>query len=557
MLIGQSWTDPFSNHTSITGIDVGSHLEELVGVGTTPTDVLLPLMHEATHHWTFRSPVGNTLAFLNSRTRRKALQVLDGREEQQRLFLLDFLSSQVTTELLRPLAEGIALAAECDALNRKSTFISGPFLAAARAFAPSSDPVLTAMPLNAALLQARKSWRGISRKLNIYAGSLDASGSGYLLGYLSMRSMMRHLWLASRRLVEEGDLCVSFIRSYIYSDWQLVDLLLERDVSEISLVQRISEYISNRLWDINQITDADIRRFEELASADTEDWGTEYSKCLHFDASSAARGHNRGQELLEELFDPITVNASQLEDYAELAPVLEREILESRAMVYLGTCDVEIEIIDQKCRVTRDGTTLLEDIPTHANEGRRRGELDLFYDAASNDCRRLIHISADGSVAVVERGLTAGTAKPTHFNPSLSRADLRQASALIDRMVPEAISSTTMHFYVDHVMKQVPDVLQGLYLDVALRFAKENYRQHVKDVLTEGGIRALLHGDRDLSEALILAGIISQSAPLRAFIDGSLISEGLDPTLFDELLEISQTGLELALTDGKFAVTFV
>lgn len=255
MSLGQSWTDPFSNHTYITNVDVAGQLTELVGVGTTPRNLLLPLMHEAAHHWCFLSPVGNAIALVNAQARHQALRILDRDEDRSNALGLDFISSRLATEMLRPIAEGIALAMEFDVVNRKSPFVSWPLMAVSRAFAPAApgtDPELSALAANGALVKARQSQEGVARRLNVYADRLDAQGTGYLLGYLSARSMMRKLWLANGRLIEEADLCVSYLRTYVYGDWELVDLILEREEQDhIHFANNIRSYISDRLWDMS------------------------------------------------------------------------------------------------------------------------------------------------------------------------------------------------------------------------------------------------------------------------------------------------------------------
>lgn len=559
MPIGRSWTDPYSNHTSIAGIDVSGKLQELLGVGDMPDEVLLSLMHEATHHWTFNSPVGFTVALLNAQSRRHALQIMDGQDQHLGL-LQSYLGRTLTTEMLRPLAEGIALSAEFDAINRKSKFISGPFLAVARAFAApdlSVDSELFAIPADGELIRARRSAKGVDRKLTVFADRLHGSESGYLLGYLSMRSMMRTLWRAWSTLIEEGDLCISYIRAYMYSDLELVELLMTPSDGELEYVQSLRSHMSDRLWNLDQVTEADIREYEELAATDTAEWSTDYSKCLHYSAAKAAVATERAQALAEEVVIPVHVAATALQDHAELLAVLDHASLSGRSVVYLGSADVDIEIHDGHCDVNRDGTALLRDLPTESADGSRHGELDVYYDTGTATSPRIVHLTAPETIALVTEGPPWTALTDDGFRPFLSRAQTRTAVSAFDTAVHNAVTTGWLPIAVDHFLNQLPAVVVGLYQDVAVRFVASDDLETTIAALADSGIKGLLDGDRDLSEALVLAGTALQQGPLRAFVDVALNANGLEQGLFDELVEKSQTGLPLAWTHDGQAVTFV
>ncbi|MCD9152788.1 hypothetical protein [Aeromicrobium duanguangcaii] len=490
MGLGQSWTDPFSNHTNITNVGVSHQLDDLVGVGTTPLELLLPLMHESSHHWCFLSTVGNTISAINSRLRQQAVERIETAASSDVPLIQGYVASKVATEMLRPISEGIALTMEFDSVSQDSNFISRPFLGVGRAFAPgyALDPAMAAMPTNAALTSARMSPRGVDRRLNVYADRLDAEGNGYLLGYLSARSMMRSLWCASSRLIKEADLCASYLRTYIYGDWELVDLLLERDVEEIRFANAIREYISNRLWDVTHVTEAQIELFETLAAEERPLADPQWAVALRYDADKAARGQRRLEALAEKL------ESLRLPDHPELAELyaglilVDREISKARPRVYLGGDDVTIQVEHGECTVRLEGRTLLASVPTDAEDGVATGSIDVYYDSQALDARRYVHICSEqqGTIAFVIAGPDLSGAAVHDFSPLYSAHTVRELSAVYDSLVAQAVASGHAGVAVAHFARGLPDVCQSLYLDVATRFIDVRSRAQVVETLSRG-----------------------------------------------------------------------
>jgi hypothetical protein len=547
MALGQSWTDPFSNHTHLTNVDVTAHLEELVGVGTTPRHLLLPLLHEAAHHWCFLSPVGNTVALLNMRVRRRALQVVDDQEAPKTPLLLDLVSSRVVTELLRPLAEGIALAMEFDAVSRKTNFVSYPFVAAVRAFAPGSaevDIVLFSAHLNEALTAARIAPQGVDRRLNVYADRMDEGGTGYLLGYLATRSMMYSLWRVLGRLVEEGDLCVGYMRAYFYQDWELVDLLLDRTRDEIEHANAIRQHIAERTWGIRDVTASQIEAFEDLASTDADMRDPRYVRALGLDPDRARRGQDRLETLGLELSQALDVSTKH-EDLADFLFVLESETAAARRTVFLGSADVVVSVKGGFADVSTRDRVLLSDLTTGASDAVGPGELEIFFESEHSDRPRLLHVTnSQGLVAFVSAQHDANDPDPDDA-PALPRSALRQIGAVFDEIVEHAVSTSWVSIGLAHFMEATPSVCQGIYRDVALRYVPTDQMDDVAAVLGAGGIRALLGNNRDLAEALAIAGAVIPTRPLRPLLDAEIRRWGLEHDLVDELAKVGERGFSV------------
>jgi len=559
MPLERSWTDPYFNHTSIAGLELGADLPHLLGVGTTSPELLLSLTHEGAHHMTFASPVGLSIAFLNSRARRQALATLDGQDQDYAL-ALSYLGKKLTTEMLRPLAEGIALCAEFDVLNRRSEFISNLFMSIGRSFAPpemQEDPRLVAVPASAALVRARSTDTGVRRKLTVYADRLHGSDTGYLLGYLSVRSMMRTLWRAWSMLIDEGDLCLAFIRAYVYADLELVDLLLAPSENEMTYISDLRSRISERLWRIDEVTEADVRRYEELIAAGIPEWDSAYADCLHFDAVRAARGIERAQRLAEELETPLAISDPELVEDAAVLAMVDGDLLTGRSFVCLGSDAVDVRVRNGRCDVKKGGVTLLTGLPSLSAPLDASGQLDVFYDPSSAMSTRIVHVTAPGTIALAVEGREWSEFTDERFQPRLSRATARAASSAFDELVRQVLTAKWTAIAAKHFLDQLPSVVDGLYEDVALRFADPAQRETLVASLSAGGIKGLLDGDRSLAEALVVAGIAAQRLPMRAGVDGALSAHGLEPGLFEELVRRGASGLPLAWASGETAVTFV
>src|SRR5437667_214835 len=113
---GRSFTDPVTNWTLISGVDLDRHLAGMMQAGRYPIDFL----HELVHHWCFHTPVGLALALLQLRARRRAVLLAGEQDNHLGFDTWDVLDDTVRYEtaitLMRPLAEGLALYAEFDAL---------------------------------------------------------------------------------------------------------------------------------------------------------------------------------------------------------------------------------------------------------------------------------------------------------------------------------------------------------------------------------------------------------------------------------------------------------
>src|SRR4051794_8760091 len=106
-----AFTDPVSNITVLPSREVEHNLVGLLTGDPLPIRFAPSFIHEVTHHRCFFSPVGNTVALLNLRARRRALASVLEHEDPDPLgeraldIFDDFIRYETAMEALRPLSE--------------------------------------------------------------------------------------------------------------------------------------------------------------------------------------------------------------------------------------------------------------------------------------------------------------------------------------------------------------------------------------------------------------------------------------------------------------------
>lgn len=260
---GRSSIDPITNITLLAPV----RLEEAAGAlltGTLPSDALPAYLHEATHHWCFFSSVGLALTLLNLRARRRALllELQDSKDpfetdELDTMFktpeldtidvLDDYLRYDVLTRAQAPLAEGLAIFAEFDALPGSSPVVTEMMTSLLRFLGksenPDADPWET---LGSALLYERSTNLYASRKTSVLTQAMEFDHGGYLAGYLMVKGLWRDAVAINPRLFDT-DLFLNLLVTYVYSDFGLVAHLLDPETSDYGAAPPIVNYFAHRL----------------------------------------------------------------------------------------------------------------------------------------------------------------------------------------------------------------------------------------------------------------------------------------------------------------------
>jgi hypothetical protein len=560
-----SWTDQTTNHVNFANLEVAKNAQALVGIGTTPTSLLLSFLHETTHHWTFSSPVGNAIAVIESSARRGAAQYVDTGATDEQQLLLDYIVSWVASKTLNAYSEGLAVAAEADSLSYKTPFMSGPFRSAIHAFAPpkGTDALLVGIGLDGLLLTTRENPGSIARKLNVYADTLSDNARGYLLGYMTVRSLLRTLWKVRPDLAEDSDLAISFLRSWIYDDWQLVDLLLERDVGELKLANSVNSYLYERLHTIYSVEKKDIDEYEEVQSGNPYQQGEEVRSAgyLHYQEARGVRGVERLKERIGEL---LKQREGELKSHPEskirqLAET-EWELLSTRSLVDLGECPIQLIAREDACDVLDlDGTILFRDLPIDHRADKGDGRLEICYDAESPWLQRLAVISTGNElVTVVPVGPRSRDGTYSIPRITLPRHVLRSILQSHRDDLSAVIHGGWFGVVANHIERQQAKTSTSVYLDTATHWIPDPLFPSAFQQLRDGGIRRVLGGNRQLAEVLAMIGAARQRMSIREYVDATLARYDYNTHDVDQLIEISSDIMPLVQqASNGFILTYV
>jgi hypothetical protein len=230
-----------------------------------PLQYIPDIVHECVHHWCFNSSVGNALFLLRHEIMERSLEDKDSRI--LRILLGRYL---LVTELLRPVAEGLACFAEFDVFPGGGNLRAAPLVWISIAAEPTkhrvSDSGDQSSDLDAAiarlLTQLRQREDTARRKEALLIHPLDPQrGDGYLLGYMLIKGFQRlHAGyegpsseaIERSRISRDSELLLSYYKAFFFNDAGLATLLLRRPST------------TDALEDITPIREQIRRRFDLL-----------------------------------------------------------------------------------------------------------------------------------------------------------------------------------------------------------------------------------------------------------------------------------------------------
>ncbi|WP_405163310.1 hypothetical protein OG203_44830 [Nocardia sp. NBC_01499] len=579
----RSWTDLSSNLTHLGAVRLADHLDELLHPGKGSPELTLGCLHEFTHHWCFHSAVGFAITGLQYRMTRAALSG-DGRAVDwiQR----DAVAYHTVSAVLRPLIEGLALFAEFDVNTVHSPVATAPMLAAINLFSgkaphilgPAADGDLAPMvgdraatlamslPISAHLRTIRVSEAGIRRKVNVLATGLADDQDGYLLGYLSVKSMWRDVRRRCDRLYTETDLVLALLRGFFFEDRRLVEILLgtgEKDMGK--LANLIVDHVTGRVRELARITEADVATLEALILSRAPTESAKWAAPLHV---STARWR-AGQRAYTVLLTDLNAEPRKVADTAdaELAEGLRRAfgvLLDRRHIVRLGTAAVEVTVARRGKYVVRLGKrVLLRGRAPDASPQSGSGTVELVFSALSSGLHRAIVVyGPDSAIDIVAPGIEPDDADEmallrTHAHPGERYVELFER---MRRVVDGVLDATPQAALLAAVQDQLPEVAKHLYLDSGLNTVPDDRLIEVWRTLDAGGIYALLDYDRDLLEALVILGAVAPLMPFRGQLLAELALHGFpDPeAILRRLTELEQrTGFGLVNADDQRVMVHV
>lgn len=515
-----SWTDLLSNVTSLQPVRLDEHLQELLSPGGASPEIALDFLHEAAHQWCFASPVGATLAFMQTRVIHLATSAHFGRSVPVGAVLEDILRIETARELLRPLAEGIAMFAEFDALSGyHSTTMSPPLLMLAPMFGKTEPESAAREPAHELtrmtreiLREARLTDDALRRRVALLSEPLAPTAGGYLPGYLAVKTLWAGggLLAGSALSFSETDLFLSYLRAYVYRDYGLVNVLLDQETSGIESVNALSGYLQERLGNFFEAVDpeTDFAAHEALAErlrGVNSGLGKPPPAHLHVDDLAYQAGVVAWSDVKAYM------SGRGISEDEDMHREMQRTLNNSRHFMHFGAIDGELEVDVRGRARLWSGKRLVWDTrvdPAHA--GRGRGRVELFTSTYKSESR-MVALSREGDVLVVDTlgDLDVEDVPLSEVIATFSEiVNLRQFIAEARPFVDELLESSGGLELVEQLRRSLlPKLATQLYWPLALANCTWDLTEERRAAFADNGLLALPEASRDHVEGVALLGL--------------------------------------------------
>lgn len=560
-----STTDLITNLTIFPQIDLRGEIAEMFRVGPSPIKNLQSFLHEATHHWCFHSPVGAALSTLALSARIDAVHLMD-EDAPDRDYILERLTrtlakQRVAHACLGPVAEGLALFSEFDATPRVRTRIRSTVMQNVAFYFGLPTPGTTTSTdtlilfgdrfegipdvqrqvdrwLLVTLARSRMTDACIARKANVLVHPLEVK-SGYLLGYLFVKTVWDGLARRAPRLRNETDLFLAYLRHYVFQDPRLVIALLGSNGPDdpLDIASSIAFIIDERFDALLDVTPRMIDDFEDVI--DSEAFSFHDPKYLR--AMQIRPEEDEGAMALLMEVEATTRSREGAEEstatYASALRLTWDAAMAGRAFISMGAMPLNFGV--------QDGSLVCPDEPElqiSVNEAHH-----LFFD--SSDCE-----ARDGSAELLFAQTRIGL--PTRILlftrgdsvtglaaiPSVETEDLQEWGAALrarsgsarsliqlSSSVLERIWSTLLDVTeLGQIEEILPGRVQEMYLPWSLVHVKDaDMRAQLAKSMRERGVRALLETVSEV-RALAAISLAVMNDPWLPLLEVELKKRGVD-----------------------------
>ena len=236
----RSWTDATTNSVVFRGLDAPAYFRWLSNRDLRDAHLVGSFLHEFTHHWCNRTLLGTTLALMELRLAVFTPSFPDGRA----IWARDYVAHQTITNLLRPVAEGLAQMAEYDLTHLDQSARTGtPLAAATLCFGVSPDDHLRHYMLQ----NLRHSDELLNRKASLYLKKFEVE-DGYLPGYMSVKN---YAWaLVGRGYNVPIEHFLTYVRSYFWDDPIFVNILVSDNMNGGEVADQLLDRFRNRMFNL-------------------------------------------------------------------------------------------------------------------------------------------------------------------------------------------------------------------------------------------------------------------------------------------------------------------
>lgn len=568
-------TDPISNSVMISGLSFVTDAANLIRPGRYPLRCLPAYVHESLHHACFLTPVGTALAASYLRGFRRAY-ALNHRGEASQVDAWTVLDDVVRTDtalhLMRPLAEGIALFGEFDAHPGDAKSLLRVFRNVAIAFGGAVDgweELSVGAILDCLLPAVRNEEFMRRRKENLLMQGFSTRNGGYLPGYYFVKNLQGALirQIKNEKLFD-SDFYLNFILHWFYSDYALVEALIDGDRSlnpfssdtleTRDSIQAVSTAFQRRVTHLlTTVTDQDIEAFDErMSSPGVNSWadvqiGMPPERAREIDAR------------LTDFVDEVIATRDVSDDRDGLAIFVADSLLRRRAYLCVGSFAETIEI-NEHGRVQLGEAAGDTPFPVMslgsskvAGPWKGRGTIDVMRSEASGKIFLVAHREAE-LVATFAPALDPGAEKDELADLNLSTAFCRDAKILIQSELESALASDESAVF-----------LRSYYQREYERVTEEVYRNWCGALMTvfgpegqipehEGAFLDLCAGDTTFLRILAALGCAARGGMLfEEQIEAVCEAYGVDRSEFSRRLEQIEKSHRLLLLYRVGDATFL
>jgi hypothetical protein len=508
--------DPVSNLTLLSTVELEKHLPDILQ-SRLPMTCLSAFLHEGTHHWSFFSPVGTTLAFLALRARRRAAATSGRDPTNDEIWDVvdDLVRYSAGVEVLRPISEGLALFAEFDDVPGSARTLSEVMHSVMTCFLvgreANIDEPLSGRPLRELLFASRLKPDAWERKTNLLMQPLQVSREdGYLPGYLVTKALWLECWRRDSRL-SDADLALQYMYSYFFNDYGLVAHLLNPDVKDISAINPIMSYVVDRIQRLPQAEHG--RNLDMLESAADLPNQMEFEDMpeqapIEADPKLWELGRERFRATLGVELDR-AAESTERQDSALARR--DRWALAQRELLRIGREDVTVRFGERGwTTVWKNGRMLYGGPGTsgRADTGTEAGTLEVFVNPWRWGRYVAFAVWVDEGVVLtwLSRELT-GAAQQQFEGYCRNIAQLEEENRLLSAFVQEFVTSE--RDLLEVVSELATERLDDIYTQVSLGFTNASSRQHAIADMREEGFYPIL-GNLSLVRTLAWISVISR-----------------------------------------------
>lgn len=558
----RSFADPVSNWVMISGVEFNRDFAHMMQQGKYPIDYLPEFIHEAIHHTCFESPVGIALALLQLRARRLSiLHSLEASTADEYDVLEAAVRYETAISMMRPLAEGMALYGEFDAIPGDSPVMTNVARMAALSFYNLRRDMPVGVAAQELLTEFRITTKTVERKANLLVQPFSTAAGGYLPGYLFCKNL--RLALLQRGNCDkfvDTDLYLHYLRCFFYDDYGLVAALLnpESELNPFSestsdSAQAISIYIQQRFAQFGEYTDdTSISRVEAATLGDPKT----YLENVRIGIEDAT--FIRGRQLLEDTLKSLSSKAETPMEEKLLA--YERRVLSQRHLMCVGSFQTTVKV-NEHGRVLVGKLPLPNkelDLPVYSGPAVKGaevasgdGSVEVFmsprrnlsvFTVSLND--RIVSVGSPG-----ENQQAVDEILSLKLNTSLARSVEEKAS--FDAILESLLSEAEVGLIRRHYTEQIERVADEIYSDRALLYVPKEQVKQCATAMRDSGLYEILGGDYEFVKAIALLSITNSIHMATGDINGIL-------AFFDTSVEEVKAKIEAIEREAHIKlVTFV